>query len=449
MEFTEFKNAVIAEAKALGLTDYELYYQSGSDLSVSAFQHEINEFSSSIDGGVCFRCLVNGKMGYASTQALSADQAKSIVAHAMENAASLEAEEEEFLCPGGKTYAPLDRKPYALPSTEELISAVLDTQDKLYAADPSVIDGTSARGLAQTMNIAICNSKGLDVSYESSVAGLIAMPTVSDGTEMENDFSAKLGKLDTIDAKALAGKAVNRAKGNLGGEVPTTQACPVVFDPEAMSDLLQTFSDIFSSESAQKGLSRLDGREGEVIAAPCVTLVDDPFYPENPNAINFDAEGYPTHRKNLIENGVLKTLLYNMKTAAVAGRDSTGNASKAGYTGSVNVSRFTLYLAPGQCSEEELFARAGNGVYITSVTGLHAGADAVSGDFSLQSGGFLIRDGKKTDEYVKSFTVAGNFYVLLKNVAALSDKVTLPAAFGATAFASPSVLVEGLSIAGK
>lgn len=85
---------------------------------------------------------------------------------------------------------------------------MLDTQDKLYAADPSVIDGTSARGLAQTMRIAICNSKGLDVSYESSVAGLIAMPTVSDGTEMENDFSAKLGKLDTIDAKALADKAV-------------------------------------------------------------------------------------------------------------------------------------------------------------------------------------------------------------------------------------------------
>lgn len=106
MEFTEFKNAVIAEAKALGLTDYELYYQSGSDLSVSAFQHEINEFSSSIDGGVCFRCLVNGKMGYASTQALNADQAKSIVAHAMENAASLEAEEEEFLCPGGKALCP-------------------------------------------------------------------------------------------------------------------------------------------------------------------------------------------------------------------------------------------------------------------------------------------------------------------------------------------------------
>ncbi len=101
-----------------------------------------------------------------------------------------------------------------------------------------------------------------------AVAGLIAMPTVSDGTEMENDFSAKLGKLDTIDAKALADKAVNRAKGNLGGEVPTTQACPVVFDPEAMSDLLQIFSDIFSSRTPEGPCPGWPGRKSQVIAAP-------------------------------------------------------------------------------------------------------------------------------------------------------------------------------------
>ena len=177
--------------------------------------------------------------------------------------------------------------------------------------------------------------------------------------------------------------------------------------------------------------------------------MDDPFYPENPCAASFDDEGYPTHKKNVIENGRLNTLLYNLKTAAVAGKTSTGNGSKAGYTASVNVSPFTMYLAPGQLTEEELAAQAGNGVYIDSVTGLHAGASAVSGDFSLQSAGFLIKDGKKTDEYVKSFTVAGNFYDLLKNITALSNKVVLPTALGSTAFASPAVLVEGLSIAGK
>ena len=60
----------------------------------------------------------------------------------------------------------------------------------------------------------------------------------------------------------------------------------------------------------------------------------------------------------------------------------------------------------------------------------------------------MIENGKKTIP-VRSFTVAGNFYELLKNIAAVADNVTLPWATGKTAFGAPSVLVEGLSIAGK
>ena len=164
--------------------------------------------------------------------------------------------------------------------------------------------------------------------------------------------------------------------------------------------------------------------------------------------MNFDAEGSPTHRKAVIDKGVLNTLLYNLKTAAVAGKKTTGNASKAGYDAPVGLRPFTMYLENGDLTEEELLQKAGNGVYITSLGGLHAGADAISGDFSLQSAGFMIRDGKKC-EYVKSFTVAGNFYELLKNITALADNGTLPWATGMTAFGSPSVLVDNLSIAGK
>jgi PmbA protein len=107
-----------------------------------------------------------------------------------------------------------------------------------------------------------------------------------------------------------------------------------------------------------------------------------------------------------------------------------------------------MYLENGDLTEEELLAKAGNGVLITGLGGLHAGANAISGDFSLQSSGFMIRDGKKC-EYVKSFTVAGNFYDLLKNITAVSDTVVLPNAMGKTTFGSPCVLVEQLSVAGK
>ncbi len=448
MTFNEFKELVIAECAARGITEYELYYQAGSNTSVDTFQHQINEFSSALAGGVCFRCIVGGKMGYASTEDLSAEQAAQVVAKAADNASVLEAEEQVFLGEGGQEYEPLELEQYDLPSTEELISKVLETTEKIYAADPAVIDGSQTQGIMESGEMAIYNSKGLDLHHTYNATGLIVVGVVTDGKEMSNDYQIKLGKLDEIDVDKLVAKAVSEAKVKLGGEVAPTGQYPVVFSPDAMCSLLQVFNSIFNSENAQKGLSKLASSEGQVIAAPCVTLMDDPFYKENPEPRNFDAEGSPTHKKAVIENGVLNTLLYNLKTAAVAGKKTTGNASKAGYDSPVGIRPFTMYLAAGDKTEEELLAKAGNGVYITDLSGLHAGANPISGDFSLQSAGYMIEDGKKAG-YVKSFTVAGNFYEVLKNIDSLSDKVVLPMAMGMTAFGSPSVLVNGLSIAGK
>ena len=448
MTFNEFKQLVIAQCAAQGVTEYELYYQAGSSTSVDTFQHAVNEFTSSYSGGLCFRCIVNGKMGYASTEELSAEQAKAVVQKAVDSASVLESEEAVFLGEGGQEYEPLEDKSYPLPTTEELIAKVLETTEKLYAADPMAIDGCQTQGIIETSEVAIYNSKGLDLHHTNSAAGLVAVGVVSNGQEMSNDYQIKLGKLDEIDTDALVKKAIGGAKEKLGGEVAPTGQYPVVFSPEAMTDLLGVYSSIFNSEAAQKGLSKLAGKEGEVIAASCVTLIDDPFHKENPEPSNFDAEGSPTHKKAVIENGVLNTLLYNLKTAAVAGKKTTGNASKAGYDASVGIRPFTMYLEGGDVSEEALLQQAGNGVYITDLSGLHAGADAISGDFSLQSAGYMIENGKKTT-YVKAFTVAGNFYELLKNIVALANNSHLPRAMGQTAFGAPTTLVDGLSVAGK
>lgn len=445
MDFNAFKKIVIEKCAQLGIEEYELYYQSAESTSVSAFQHGINQFSGSTEGGVCLRCIVGGKMGYASTEALTAEQAEKLVEKAADNASVLESEEQVFLCEGGQEYAQMEARDDAMPSTEEIVSKVLATQEKLYAADRAVVDGCQTQGVAESSEIAIYNSKGLDLYSKSNLTGLVVVAVVSDGQEMANDYQIKLAKFDTIDTDKLTAEAVKCALGKLGGEVAPTGQYPVVFSPEAMSDLLETYASIFSSRAAQKGLSKLAGKEGEKIASDIVTVVDDPFHPDAPMPRNFDAEGSPTYKKNLIENGVFKTLLYNLKTAAVDGRKTTGNASKSDYASAVGISPFTLYLAAGEMTQEQLLEKAGNGVYINSLGGLHAGANAVSGDFSLQSAGFMIEGGKKTTA-VKSFTVAGNFYDLLKNITAVASDLELP---GMARFGAPSVLVEGLSIAGK
>lgn len=448
MDFVQFKALVAAKAEEKGITEYELYYETSESTMVGAFAHEINQFSSSISGGVCFRCIVNGRMGYASTEALNEAEAAAVVERAMDNAATLETDDPVFLGEGGQVYEPLELKHYDLPGTEELIGKVLATQEAIYASDAMVVDGSSTQGVSERSEIAIFNSKGLDLSYVNQVSALIVASVVSNGEEMANDHQIKLGKLSELDSAAIAGEATRRAVAKLGGEVAPTSVCPVVFNSETMSDLLQTFSSVFSSEAAQKGLSRLADSEGKIIASEAVTIVDDPFHPDNPMPIAFDAEGSPTRCKKVVEKGVLNTLLYNLKTAALAGKKTTGNASKGSYNATVAVRPFTMYLAPGECSEEELLQKAADGVYISFLGGLHAGANAISGDFSLEAAGCLIEDGKKTTP-VKSFTVAGNFYDLLKNITAVGRNVELPCALGMTAFGSPSVLVENLSIAGK
>ena len=448
MDFQSFKETVIALCEEMGISEYELYYQTGESVSVSVFGQEINQFTAAMDGGVCFRCIVDGQMGYASTEAILPEEAKRLVQTAVDNARVLESRDPVFLGEGGQVYQSLERELYGLPSTEELITTALDTQKLLYAEDPKVVDGTTVQTLRERLELAICNSKGLDLSYVNYIAGVVAVAVVSDGKQMSNDGQIRLGKLEKIDRKELVSKAVKEAVVRLEGEPVPTGVYPVVFSPDAMADLFSTFRGSFSARRAQKGLSKLAGLEGQSVASELVTVVDDPFHPENPMPIPFDGEGTPTRRKAVIQNGVLETLLYDMESANLAGKQSTGNGAKGSYKASVDIQPFSMYLASGEDTPEQVLAKAGQGVYIDQLTGLHAGANTVSGDFSLQSGGYWIQGGKKTHR-VKGFTVAGNFYDLLKNITAVGNDSHLPAPLGMTAFGAPTTLVKEMSIAGK
>ena len=90
----------------------------------------------------------------------------------------------------------------------------------------------------------------------------------------------------------------------------------VIFDNHCMPDLMGAFGSIFSAEAAQKGMSLLAGQEGQMVAAECVTLMDDPHMPGGLASSGFDAEGVATYTKAVIENGKLNTLLHNLRLRA-------------------------------------------------------------------------------------------------------------------------------------
>ena len=133
-------------------------------------------------------------------------------------------------------------------------------------------------------------------------------------------------------------------------------------------------------------------------------------------------------------------LLYNRMYAKLLGKETTGNAADA-----THIEPKGLYIAPGTLSNAELLAKMGDGLYLTSLQGLHAGANVQSGDFSLQADGYLVKDGVKAAP-IKNFTVADNFFQLLKKVADVSSELK----FGVGSdFGAPEVLLADIAVSGK
>ena len=141
---------------------------------------------------------------------------------------------------------------------------------------------------------------------------------------------------------------------------------------------------------------------------------------------------------------MLQTLLHDRKTAKKQGVKSTANGARGGYSGPVHVGPTNLFLQPSEKTPEQLLSDMGDGLLITEVTGLHAGANPISGDFSLLSKGYLIEKGERVRP-VEQITVAGNFYELLKNIRAVANDLR----FDVSSVASPTVDAGEMTISGS
>ena len=195
---------------------------------------------------------------------------------------------------------------------------------------------------------------------------------------------------------------------------------------------------LLSGKNALEGKSRLLGRLGERIASPLVTLVDDPTLEKGLLSRPFDAEGTPTARTVVVEKGVFKTFLHNLETAKALGQRNTGHAARS-YRGTLGVAPTNLYLEPvGNLALTD-------GVVVTEFMGLHAGANPVTLDFSLQALGLWVEEGE-VRHAVENFAVSGNLLELLQAVEAVGDD--LDWLLWNAAYGSPTVAVAELSFAG-
>ena len=422
----------------------------GESFEVQIKDGEIYQYNVSDGGGLGFRALVNGRMGYASTQILDEEAIDLLVDGALENAALVESEDEQFIFGGSERYPELklfEPKLEALGAAKKIEMAkaleklTLEQDERIQQVEDCAVFSSSDE-------MVLVNTRGLDVSVKGNLMGAYVAAIARDGEKVNTGFKVAFSMdPEAIDLEKLAKAAAREALDGLEAVQAESGAYRVLLRSDVAATLLATFSGVFSADNAQRGLSRLKGREGEAIAAGCVTIMDDPHRAGSAASTPFDGEGVATAPKAVVENGRLNTLLHNLKTAHKQGVSTTANASRPGYASQVGVAPTNFYFKPTDVGLEGMIEKVGDGLLITEMQGMHAGANPITGDFSLAAKGFRVRGGKRA-EAVAQITIAGNFYEVLKKVEAVGGDLEFLSP-GGSCFGSPSLLVSELSVAGK
>lgn len=436
-----FAAQALDAAQASGISPAEATISSSESFSVRVREGKLEDYKVCDRFHLMLRGAWQGKIGTASTQAMDEESIAMLIQGVKESAELIETDEQDAILPPDAHYSAVCNYSEDINAIDagDKIALAMRIDARLAAADARVKpDACVVSSASETF--ALKNTLGLDLAHRSNMIYAYASCLAKEGEHAATGFKLLWGySMEDVDAIAVADGCVKDALDKLGAGKLASGARSVVIRNNAMADLLSTFSGVFSADNAQKGMSLLAGKENTQIASQTVTLTDDPLMPWGLGSCPFDREGAATMSKNVIENGMLTTLLHNRKTAKRACVATTGNAA-----GSGRVAPSNLYIRPGESTLDALLEIMSEGLLITELSGLHAGANPISGDFSLLARGFEVSGGRCV-RAVEQFTVAGNFYMLLQSVTAVADDLL----FEGSPIGSPSVAVASLNIAGE
>ncbi len=447
MDFNTFKQKAFEIALDMGCDAAEIYIQKSSQTSADVLNAELKSFEASSAKGANLRVIVGVKSGYAYTEEFS--NPESLVKSAIDNAKIIESGDERPM-QGKMQYQSFEKPkcPAKKMSNEELIKTALKLEEYAKNADDRFLRVETCATQKGTKTIGIYNTLGLEAEYEIDTCSIAVVPILKQGEEIK-DGVAWYRDDKFNDLKECAQEGAKKASDQFNASSTASGKYKIMLENETAALFISVFTSVFSAENAQKKLSLLQGKEGEKIAADIVNIIDDPFNLSAPRP--FDKEGTPSQITNVIENGTLKTLLHDLKTAKKAGVLSTSNAGRAGVMGSLTVMPSNLYLQSGNCTKEQLIKQMQNGIIITDLAGTHSGASAVSGDFSLLAGGLLVENGKIV-RAVDQITIAGNFFDVLKNIEAIANDLYFDYdAHGSTdiSIGSPSFVISEIAVSGN
>jgi PmbA protein len=446
----ELARRAVQLARRAGAEQCDAFVVTGSESTVTVRLGEIEKLIEAGSIGLGLRVIQGGRTAICATSDLAPAALERFAAETVE-LASISAPDEYAGLPepalfgtaaDAATLGLYDERIEAL-SPDEKIRIARTCEAAALAADPRITNTDGATLSTRVGEVALVNSLGFEGSYPATSISLVAEAIADDAEGKKRPgywFSAERSLSRLADPEEVGRIAARRAVDQLGARKPATTRVPVVFEPMMAVSLLGHLAACATGEALYRGATFLAGREGQPLASPLVTIVDDPLVPGRFGSRPFDGEGVATRRNTLVETGRFRGFLFDCYTARRLGRATTGSAAR-GLESAPSPSSSNLVLQPGTAAPAEVLAGVRQGLYVTALMG--AGFNPATGDYSRGAAGFWIEDGQLAYP-VTEVNISGNLATMLADIDALGSDLTW---FGASA--APTVRIREMTVSGR
>lgn len=411
---------LFAKLNEKGINDIEYRYASSSSFSCGVFRHELSNYSASTSTIINVDAVIDHKLAMVTTENTSNNNIDNIVNQLFECAKYTNKAEGEIYKEKNRYrhYYPFNKELENVPHQKK-IEYLFAIEEKLKALDKRIeeVEVGYEESFIQSL---YQNTAGIKLKTKKNSYSFLASVVINDNGEKKTEFLVftdnDFNKFNVDNfVKELYEKTIKK----LNPVNIETKKYKAVFDPEVVDTLLDFYIGQLNAESILKNSSWFKDKINTQVANKRVTILETPLKKDQ-DFTGFDTQGVPCQNRPLIKKGILLSYLHNLETARKFNVTPTGNAAITG--SKIGIKAGPIHLKPGKLTKEELIAKVGNGVYITSLEGLHAGMNPQSGDFSLKAEGFVIKDGK-LDHFINMMTIASNLFEIFNNVKAISQNI--------------------------
>jgi PmbA protein len=446
MDTKRLAQRAVEQAQHWGAFMAEAFILDAKSLTIEVASGTVETLKLAEDNGIGIRTITkNGQMGFAFSSDLSEPATEQAVRQSLVNA------EKTFPDPYNRLPETLKEIPHLRTidpaiqqvTIDEKISMAQKLENATISYDSRIKRVERAVYEDGDYGVTLANSNGLLVHYRSGYCGLYTSALAEENGDNQSGHGMQYSRdYQDLNPVFVGEEAAQDAVRLLGASSIATQRATLILSPYIATTFLEVLISALAADAVQKGKSLFTGKVGAQVAASTITLIDDGRLEGGIASSPVDAEGVPTSRTILIQDGILKGFLHNTYTAAKDNTMSTGNGMRSTFKSTPEVGPTNIFIHSGTMKESELIQEIKAGFYVTSVMGMHT-ANPISGDFSVGAAGIWVENGKMT-KAIRGVAIAGNMLELLRNIDAAADNLRFFGGQGA-----PTLRIQGMSISGS